>query len=161
MSQYNHNPYERETVINMCDAEPNMIRIESYQQYWINRILKAKEKSDKNNEIYAKGGIEITENDTVRIIRHTEDMIEAIVPRRFLSISAPRFTSLEQRAEMSKRAKEMLKRKNNNLDADDSECFEETEDFDEDIDDDVSDGVITDAGTEDNEYSDIGKIFVE
>lgn len=158
MGQYNHNAYERETVINMCDAEPNSIRIESYQQYWINRILKAKEKSDKNNAIYAEGGIEITDNDIVKIIKHTDNMIEAIVPRRFLSISAPRFTSLEQRAEMSKRAKEMRERKLNDENIDGSEYTEEIDESDED---EVSDGIITDAGTEDNEYSDTGKIFVD
>ena len=89
------NGYERETIINMCDAEDTAI-IETYQRYWMNRILKAKEKATQNGN----------PNDVI-IVKQTEEMIEAIVPKRYVRISAPRFVSEEQRQSLSDRAKKM------------------------------------------------------
>lgn len=120
--------YERETVINMCDAE-NKAYIESYQKYWIKRILKAKEKSIKNGN-----------PDDVVIVRQTEDMIEAIVPRKYIKITATPYCSPERREKMKQLAAERFGKKVEEIsddygleddDLEDEEIFFDTEEADE------------------------------
>lgn len=76
MADSNYNKYERETVINMCDADKTAT-IESYQRYWILRILKLKEKAPND----------------VQILAQTDKKISAVIPVRFLRLAPPRTMS--------------------------------------------------------------------
>ena len=123
--------YERETVINMNDSE-SVAYIETYQKYWRNRILKAKEKRP----------------DEVVIVRQTDDMIEAVVPRKFIKISAPRLISEEQRLAAAARFRKRYEASKN---AADMPCEEDDEELgdesDEDYESEYEEG-------EDEEYDD-------
>ena len=107
---------ERETIINLNDAE-RVAYIESYQRIWINRIIKAKNKAIENGH-----------PEDVIIVRQTEDMIEAIVPRNYIKISPPRFISDERREQMRENAKRRNFGRKKDLPDDDTEEFLEDED---------------------------------
>ena len=113
---------ERETIINMNDAE-QVAYIESYQQTWIRKILRAKEKAIANGR-----------PDDVVITKHTDVMIEAIVPKKYIKVSPPRFVSDERREQMREVARRRFAQASgkNIDDISDEEIDEEDELFEED-----------------------------
>lgn len=93
---------ERETVINFCDADDTAI-IETYQRAWMNKILKVKKKAEENGC-----------GDDVKIIRQTDFMIEAVVPKKyvrmgFIARKKREYTS-EEREKMRERMLTVVKR---------------------------------------------------
>lgn len=122
-----YTPYERETTINMCDAEATAV-VSSYQRKWINKVLKAKEKAPNEVEI-------------IKYVPSNPDsdepaFIEAKMPARFINIRPPRAVSDEQRERMRLQGLAMQAKKKEKQEAKDDIV---EDDIDDDIDDDLED----------------------
>ena len=75
-----YNKYERETIINMNDAEPTA-NIFTQQAPMMRKLLKLAEERP----------------DDVKILKQTEEMLEVSVPKKYVKIRPPRFMSEEQK----------------------------------------------------------------
>ena len=80
MSEYKYNAEERETIISTHDGMKT-VHIYSYQRKYINLVIKLAE----------------SRPDDVKILKQTDNMIEAEMPTRFLKLKAPKVMTEEQR----------------------------------------------------------------